>query len=311
MNNTKLIWLFAFSLLFINVSFAQTNNYNNKTIAQKTTLGRLEIKEAIAFSKSAFVRRNLMTTEMLFTQLNTLNFDAMSALYSDEFKQHADVPDGFKGFQDYVEAKNNDVKLNRFVDLSIVMGQKDHIVTMHKGNKDNLVFDIMKFNDKGLVLESWTYSQMNAAYPTSTRHMYGVAEEYARPVQRNSETVTANKAVVVEFIETAYEKGKRKKAAKKLMKEDVAQHHPNIRDGVDAFSKSAKKEKYTVTTQQMIAQNDLVFVVSKAVKAAGKDEVAQEFALVQMFRVRDGKICEMWEIWSAVPEKLAHTNGYF
>ena len=315
MNKIKLVFLFTLSLLFINDSIGQiTTNYDNKTVAEKTTLGRLEIKEAIAFSKSAFVRRNLMTTEMFFTQLNTLNFDAMGALFSSEFKQHAaDVPDGFDGFQDYVEAKDNGsaAKWNRFVDLNIIMGQKDHIVTMRKGNMGNVVFDIMKFNDSGLISESWSYSQAIPVDATNTRLMYDVAEEFVRPVQRNSEAVVANKTVVVEFIETAYQKGKRKKAAKKLMKEDIIQHHPNINDGIDAYSQSSKKEKYTLTTQQMIAQNDLVFVVSKAAKTVGKGEASEEFALVQMFRVRDGKICEMWEVWSATPEKLAHTNGYF
>jgi predicted SnoaL-like aldol condensation-catalyzing enzyme len=313
MDNTKFVLLFSFSTLFLmnSISAQTTVNYDNKTIAQKTTLGRLEIKEAIAFSKNPFVRRNLMTTEMFFTQLNTLNFDAMSALFSNEFKQHAaDVADGFGGFQNYVETKDNGSasSWNRFVDLNIVMGQKDHIVTMRKGNMNNLVFDVMKFNDQGLMSESWTYSQMIPKDTMNTRLMYDVAEEFARPVQRKSETVIANKTAIVEFIETAYQKGKRKKAAKKLMTEDIIQHHPTIADGIDAYSKSAKKEKYTLTTQQMIAQHDLVFVVSKAAK---KGAVGEEFALVQMFRIRNGKICEMWEIWSTVPEKLAHTNGYF
>ena len=193
MNNLKSILLCTFSLFFFNVLSGQiATNYDNKTIAQKTTLGRLEIKEAIAFSENPFIRRNLMTTEMFFTQLNTLNFDAMSGLFSNEFKQHAaDVPDGFDGFQNYVETKDNGsvASWNHFVDLNIIMGEQDHIVTMRKGSMNNVVFDIMKFNDSGLLSASWTYSQIIPIDATKARLMYDVSEEFARPIQENKEKI--------------------------------------------------------------------------------------------------------------------------
>ena len=314
MNKTKLVFLFVFSFGMTSL-FAQTvTNYDSKTLARKTTLGQLKMKESIAFTTKAIDKRNLMVTEMFYLHLNTLNFDAMSALFSDEFKQHAaDVPDGFDGFQDYVEAKDNGTagKWNRYLDLSVVLTEKDHIITLRKGNMNDVVFDIMKFNDMGQVAECWSFSQTIPDSAENARLMYDIGDEYLRPVKMKSETVTANKAIVTEFIETAYKKGKRKKAAKKLMTENCIQHHPDITDGLEAFGASAKKLKYTMVNQMMFSQNDLVFVLSKASETVKKGETSQAFALAQLFRVRKGKICEQWEVWMEVPENLAHTNGLF
>ena len=95
------------------------------------------------------------------------------------------------------------------------------------------------------------------------------------------------------------------------MAENCVQHHPDIVDGSDAFGSSAKKLKYTMSTQMMFGQNDLVFVMTKTSETVKKGQTSQEYALAQLFRVRDGKICEQWEVWMEMPENLAHTNGLF
>ncbi|WP_367666980.1 hypothetical protein [Streptomyces sp. DG2A-72] len=57
----------------------------------------------------------------------------------------------------------------------------------------------------------------------------------------------------------------------------------------------------------MIAQGDLVAIHQHFVEAPG----ARGQAIVDLFRVRNGKIVEHWDVIQAVPETSANDNTTF
>ncbi|NUP30269.1 MAG: SnoaL-like domain-containing protein, partial [Streptomycetaceae bacterium] len=63
----------------------------------------------------------------------------------------------------------------------------------------------------------------------------------------------------------------------------------------------------TVTPKRIIAEGDLVAVHSHYVNYPGD----RGSAILDLFRVRNGKIVEHWDIIQAVPETSANGNGMF
>ncbi len=130
-------------------------------------------------------------------------------------------------------------------------------------------------------------------------------------VSANSqENITAeNKRIVTEFYRDFYV-NQNIAVAPKYLNENIKQHRPNIGDGrkatVDeyvAYLKDHHNHKEEI--KRVIAEGDLV-----AVHAVAIDE-ADEVAVVDIFRVQDGKIVEHWDVCQAVPEKSANSNTMF
>lgn len=94
--------------------------------------------------------------------------------------------------------------------------------------------------------------------------------------------------------------------------EKYIQHNPFAGDGkkpfIDFFKKYyAKKPKAFVEIKRMIAEGDLVVVHTHS-KQNKKDRGA---AVVDIFRLEQGKIVEHWDVVQPVPEKAANTNTMF
>lgn len=86
------------------------------------------------------------------------------------------------------------------------------------------------------------------------------------------------------------------------------QHNPNVADGkqalIDAATiwfKGAGKE--TIEFQRIAAEGDLVFLHIKAVNGT--------MSVIDIFRVKDNKLVEHWDVMQAVPETSANSHPMF
>ena len=121
----------------------------------------------------------------------------------------------------------------------------------------------------------------------------------------------ANKKAVLEF----YEAGLKKKdfeAAAKYFGAKYIQHNPGAPDGIEGFKTFVDflRNKFPNShseIKKVFAEGDHVILHVHAVREPG----SRGRAIVDIFRLENGKIVEHWDVVQPIPEKAANTNGMF
>ena len=121
----------------------------------------------------------------------------------------------------------------------------------------------------------------------------------------------ANRKVVLDF----YEKGLNQKdadAAIALMGNRYVQHNPNAADGPEGFRKfiGFLREKFPNSRSEIkrsFVDGDYVILHVHAVREPG----TSGSAIVDIFKLEDGKIVEHWDAVQPIPETSANNNGMF
>lgn len=120
------------------------------------------------------------------------------------------------------------------------------------------------------------------------------------------------KKIVTDFYEMAFVQHKAKEAAETYLAPDYVQHNPMVPTGrqpfIDYFVPFfAKNPEAKAKVVRVLADGDMVAVHVHSTN--GKNDRGR--AIVDLFRVKDGKIVEHWDVIQAVPEKAANTNTMF
>jgi predicted SnoaL-like aldol condensation-catalyzing enzyme len=121
----------------------------------------------------------------------------------------------------------------------------------------------------------------------------------------------SNKKIVVDF----YEKGLNKKdfeAAAQYFGSKYVQHNPNAADGAEGFKALLQmlRDRFPNShsnIKRVFAEGDYVILHVHTVREPG----TRGTAIVDIFRLENGKIVEHWDVRQDVPEKAAHSNGMF
>lgn len=121
----------------------------------------------------------------------------------------------------------------------------------------------------------------------------------------------SNKKVVLDF----YEKGLNQKdfdAAARHFGPKYIQHNPGAPDGIEGFKAfiAFRKEKFPDARSEIkraFAEGDFVILHVHAVRTPGE----RGSAVVDIFRLENGKIVEHWDVVQPIPEKPANANGMF
>jgi len=120
-----------------------------------------------------------------------------------------------------------------------------------------------------------------------------------------------NKKIVIDFYDKALNQ-KDFEAAAKSFGPKYIQHNPNVPDGIEAFKGlvTMLKEKFPKSRSEIkrvIADGDLVVLHVHSVREPGQ----RGRAIVDIFRLENGKIVEHWDVVQDIPEKMPHNNGMF
>ncbi|MFI6326050.1 ester cyclase [Nonomuraea sp. NPDC050556] len=123
--------------------------------------------------------------------------------------------------------------------------------------------------------------------------------------------MNTNKQTVLDF----YELGLNQKdfaAASKLVGETYTQHNPLIADGRSGFEEFVGYLRETfpelrANVKRVFEDGDYVIAHVHGVRVPGQKGTA----IVDIFRLEDGKIVEHWDVMQPVPDEARNANSMF
>jgi predicted SnoaL-like aldol condensation-catalyzing enzyme len=132
-------------------------------------------------------------------------------------------------------------------------------------------------------------------------------------VQTNREPFVSetNKKIVIESYDLALNT-RDADAAAEYLAEDYIQHNPLVADGVEGWMAMVHfmKTRYpegTVDIKRVLADGDFVVLHVHSIPTPGQPGDA----IVEIFRLQDGKIAEHWDVIQPIPEHPANANTMF
>ena len=125
-------------------------------------------------------------------------------------------------------------------------------------------------------------------------------------------TTTDTKQLVLDFFELAFVQRRPAEAAQRYLGQSYTQHNPTAPDGAEVFPALieglfSQAPDASFHLKRAIAEDDLV-VVHYHLRMTAEDP---GHAVVDIFRVEDGRIVEHWDVMQPVPTESANDNGMF
>ena len=121
-----------------------------------------------------------------------------------------------------------------------------------------------------------------------------------------------NKAIVSDFYNLAFNLKNPEEAADKYLGSYYRQHNPGAADGkepfiafVNGFQKIFPALRFEI--KRLVAEDDLVVQHSHLIRKEGDRGVA----VMDIFRLENGKIVEHWDVLQEIPETSANSNTMF
>lgn len=121
-----------------------------------------------------------------------------------------------------------------------------------------------------------------------------------------------NKRIVSEWHELAIDQRKPEEAVAKYLGPHYRQHNPGAGDGPEPFIQTVKRiaqnfPDFRMESKRIIAEGDTVVLHSHLILKPGD----RGTAVVDIFRLENGKIVEHWDVLQEVPETSANNNTMF
>ncbi len=258
---------------------------------------------------------SLKTLKQAFGAAAKGDFEGFMAAAADPYIQHSpDLPDGWKPVWDLLQNREegfsskqlNWLGENGFLDNGqylVMLREVDH------GEGPSKKFDLLYFDDDGLYAEHWDMAEKMADKTASGRSETGAAAKFTdNPVEYDQATEEANRRMIASMINLGWNSGQLALALSTFADRNYVQHNPYIGDGIKPLTDRANAGKLPQRCYDLkfvLAQNDLVWVYSKVTEADAVN------AVVDLFRVRNGKMVEHWDVSQAVPDEMPHDNGMF
>ena len=120
-----------------------------------------------------------------------------------------------------------------------------------------------------------------------------------------------NKDIILKVYEEIFN-GHNLAVCSKYIKEDYIQHNPVVENGITGFEKFFNKmftrtPDFHFDIKHLIAEGDYVVVHGHA--TTGK--TGRGGAVVDIYRLENGKLAEHWDVLQQVPETTANGNTMF
>ncbi|MFK0156589.1 nuclear transport factor 2 family protein [Streptomyces sp. NPDC090493] len=201
------------------------------------------------------------------------------------------------------------------IDIKHIIAQGD-LVLVHSnsaqlaGDRGRALFDILRIQD-GKIAEHWDVTQPVPATTASGNDMFSTLSKPTTGKPRPRWLTAYNKKLVTKAFDRLLVE-KDASAVTRFLAPNFRQHSPTVTDGrqgaqaaLTAYFQNHPQLK--VEPKRIIAEGDLVAVHSHYIPAPGE----RGQAVLNLFRVQNGKIVEHWDTVQDVPATSANDNTMF
>ena len=127
-----------------------------------------------------------------------------------------------------------------------------------------------------------------------------------------NDPLEANKRIIHEWNELAINQRKPEDAVAKYLGPNYRQHNPGATDGPEPFIAAVKRlmqifPELRMEPKRIIAEGDYVVLHSHLILKPGD----RGMAIVDIFRLENGKIVEHWDVVQEIPEMAKNNNTMF
>lgn len=235
--------------------------------------------------------------------------EALSKYVGDRYRQHSTgVKEGKEGFMEFF---SDFIARNPERDIEIVRAFEDGqyvflhaIQSLDSGAARWITADIFDTDGQGRMIEHW---DIIAEWVDESVSGHSQFDGPTEPT--DLDRTDANKALVASFIQDVLTDGHADKITEYVSTETYIQHNPLIGDGLDglavfldALAAEGKSMRYR-QTYRVIGSGDFVAALSRM------DLGGSELAVMDLFRVSDGRIVEHWDVMEPVPPENELVNS--
>lgn len=238
--------------------------------------------------------------------------EAIEKYAGDRYTQHSTpVRDGKQGFIEFFAdfRRRNPVRemeiLRLFEDGQYVFLQAMQV--LNDGEFRYVTADIFDTDDNGKLIEHW---DMIAEVPHHLGAGHSLVDGPTQPTDLDK--TEQNKVLVRQFLKEVLVSARVDRLSDFLSTTSLIQHNPRIADGINGYANYLGRDKdqdgsvHYNEVHLVIGSGDLVAAMSQATLGE------KETAVIDLFRVEDGRIVEHWDVMETItPEATWVNSGKF
>ncbi len=238
--------------------------------------------------------------------------EAIHKYTGDRYTQHSTgVKDGKEGF---IEFFSDFVKRNPVRDIQVVRSIVDEryvflqvFQDINHGEAKWVTTDFFDFDDQQKIIEHW---DVIAEYVDQTPSGHTTIDGSTEI--KDLDKTKANKELVRNLIkDILMPGGDLSKLEDYISKDQYIQHKKEVPDGLEVFKKWATHANRPLNYEEIVLLVGQGNFVATLCKARWKDEqLDQEYAQVDIFRIENGKVVEHWDNVEPVPEVHANSGKF-
>jgi len=293
----KSISFYFLAFAFIIAGCKSNNNLNSPISKEEKMTTAIKNSKSIAANAKAAIFKSYNEAEV-------------RKYFNQDYIQHnPNVPTGIEpiiGLLPTLKEKGTTFKTHRvFQDGDFVVMHNSFSNAEPLGANEVVTFDIWKL-ENGKIAEHW-----DAVTPFVKETASG-RSQIDGPVQvTDLDKTEINKAIVKKLVDEVFIGGNTSNITDYISTEQYDQHNPMVSDGLAGL---------TAAIEYLSSQNNM-FKYHKVHKLLGEGSYVivqaegewnqKPHVFYDLFRLKDGKVVEHWDVVNEIPEQMAHDNGIF